>query len=29
MIHIPHPEKEIKRYVIEMVIEKLRNNQMI
>lgn len=29
LIHMPHPEKEIKRYVIEMVIEKLRNNQMI
>jgi hypothetical protein len=29
MIHKPHPEKEVKRYVLLLIIEKLRNNKMI
>ena len=29
MIHKPHPQKEIKKYVIELVFEKLKNNKLI
>jgi hypothetical protein len=29
MIHRPHPEKEVKQYVLLMMIEKLRKNKMI
>ena len=29
MFHKPHPEKEIKKYLIKMIIEKLKNNKMI
>jgi hypothetical protein len=29
MFHKPHPEKELKRYILEMIIEKLKNNKML
>jgi len=29
MFHKPHPEKELKRYILEMTIEKLKSNKMI
>ncbi len=29
MFHKPHPEKEMKRYILEMIIEKLKNNKML
>jgi len=29
LIHKPHPEKEVKRYILLMIIEKLRKNKMI
>jgi hypothetical protein len=29
MIHKPHPQKELKKYVIELVIEKLKSNKLI
>lgn len=29
MFHKPHPQKEMKRYILEMVIEKLKNNEML
>lgn len=29
LIHKPHPEKEVKRYILIMIIEKLRDNNMI
>jgi len=29
MFHKPHPGKELKRYILEMIIEKLRNNKML
>jgi hypothetical protein len=29
MFHRPHPEKELKRYVIKMITEKLKNNKML
>ena len=29
MFHKPHPGKELKRYILEMVIEKLETNKMI
>ena len=29
MFHKPHPGKELKRYLLEMIIEKLRNNKML
>ncbi|MFH1514077.1 MAG: type II toxin-antitoxin system HicA family toxin [bacterium] len=29
MFHKPHPEKELKRYILEMIIIKLKNNQML
>jgi len=29
MFHKPHPAKEIKRYILEMVIEKLKTTKML
>jgi hypothetical protein len=29
MFHRPHPEKEIKQYILLMLIEKLKDNNMI
>jgi hypothetical protein len=29
MFHKPHPEKEVKKYVLKMIIEKLKNNKML
>lgn len=29
MFHKPHPAKELKMYVLEMILEKLRTNKMI
>ena len=29
MFHRPHPGKELKRYILEMIIEKLQTNKMI
>jgi hypothetical protein len=29
MFHKPHPEKELKRYILKMVLEKLKNNNMV
>jgi len=29
MFHKPHPGNELKRYIPEMIIEKLRNNRML
>lgn len=29
MFHKPHPQKELKRYILEMIIEKLKNNKML
>jgi hypothetical protein len=28
MFHKPHPEKELKRYILELIIEKLKNNNL-
>jgi predicted RNA binding protein YcfA (HicA-like mRNA interferase family) len=29
MFHKPHPEKELKGYILEMIINKLKNNNML
>jgi hypothetical protein len=29
LIHRPHPQKEIKQYVIKLIVEKLKSNNMI
>ena len=29
MIHKPHPQKELKRYTVKLIIEKLKNNKML
>jgi len=29
MIHKPHPQKEVKKYVLDLVIEKLNTNKFI
>ena len=29
MFHKPHPEKELKKYILRMIIEKLGNNKML
>ncbi len=29
MFHKPHPGNELKRYILELVIEKLKSNKMI
>jgi hypothetical protein len=29
MFHKPHPEKEVKKYLLKMIIEKLKNNKML
>lgn len=29
MFHKPHPSKEIRRYILKMVIEKLKTNKML
>jgi hypothetical protein len=29
MFHKPHPEKELKKYLLKMIIEKLKNNKML
>ena len=29
MFHKPHPQKEMKKYILKMIVEKLRNNGMI
>ena len=29
LIHKPHPQKEVKKYVLEIVIEKLKTNKLI
>ena len=29
MFHKPHPEKELKRYILELIIAKLKNNNMV
>ena len=29
MIHKPHPQKEVKNYIFELVIEKLKANKFI
>lgn len=28
MFHKPHPRKELKRYILEMIITKLKDNKM-
>lgn len=29
MFHKPHPGKELKKYILKLTIEKLKNNKMI
>jgi hypothetical protein len=29
MFHKPHPEKELKKYLLKLILEKLRANRMI
>jgi predicted RNA binding protein YcfA (HicA-like mRNA interferase family) len=29
LFHKPHPEKELKKYILKMIIEKLKNNKML
>ncbi|MEI7982887.1 MAG: type II toxin-antitoxin system HicA family toxin [Bacteroidota bacterium] len=29
MFHKPHPQKELKRYILEMILEKLKINEML
>jgi len=29
MFHKPHPGKELKKYILEMIIEKLTKNKML
>ncbi len=29
MFHRPHPEKEMKRYILELIIEKLKKNELL
>ena len=29
MFHKPHPWNELKRYILEMIVEKLKNNKML
>ncbi|MGA3012804.1 MAG: type II toxin-antitoxin system HicA family toxin [Bacteroidales bacterium] len=29
MFHKPHPQKELKRYILKMILEKLKNNNMV
>jgi hypothetical protein len=29
MMHKPHPRKELKSYILNLVIEKLKNNKML
>ena len=29
MFHKPHPQKELKKYILVAIIEKLKNNKMI
>jgi hypothetical protein len=29
MFHKPHPGKELKRYILKMIIDKLKNNKML
>jgi hypothetical protein len=29
MFHKPHPDKELKRYILELIIEKFKNNKML
>jgi len=29
MFHKPHSEKEIKKYILRMILEKLKNNKML
>jgi hypothetical protein len=29
MMHKPHPQKELKKYVVDLIIEKLKNNKML
>ena len=29
MFHKPHPGKEMKKYILRMIIEKLKNNKML
>jgi hypothetical protein len=29
MLHKPHPQKELKKYILNLIIEKLKNNKML
>ena len=29
MFHKPHPEKELKKYILKLILEKLRTNKLI
>ncbi|MBE0648182.1 MAG: type II toxin-antitoxin system HicA family toxin [Bacteroidales bacterium] len=29
MFHKPHPAKEVKRYILELIVIKLKNNKML
>jgi hypothetical protein len=29
MMHKPHPQKELKKYILDLIIEKLKNNKML
>lgn len=29
MFHRPHPGKELKKYILKMIIKKLKNNKML
>jgi predicted RNA binding protein YcfA (HicA-like mRNA interferase family) len=29
MFHKPHPQKELKKYVLKMILEKLKNNKVL
>ena len=29
LFHKPHPEKELKKYILKLILEKLKNNNML
>jgi hypothetical protein len=29
MLHKPHPQKELKKYILDLIIEKLKNNKLL
>jgi hypothetical protein len=29
MLHKPHPQKELKKYILDLIVEKLKNNKML